>query len=42
MHLFKPEIGFMGSSGIVGPCITLAPGGGYSAMLLKTDRVSVA
>ncbi|MBP8108136.1 MAG: dehydrogenase E1 component subunit alpha/beta [Caldilineaceae bacterium] len=42
MHLFKPEIGFMGSSGIVGPCITLAAGGGYSAMLLKTDRVSVA
>jgi 2-oxoisovalerate dehydrogenase E1 component len=32
----------MGSSGIVGPCITLAAGGGYSAMLLKTDRVSVA
>ena len=42
MHLFKPEIGFMGSSGIVGPCITLAAGGAYSAMLLKTDRVSVA
>jgi len=42
MHLFKPEIGFMGSSGIVGPSITLAAGGGYSAMLLKTDRVSVA
>ena len=42
MHLFKPEVGFMGSSGIVGPCITLAAGGGYSAMLLKTDRVSVA
>lgn len=42
MHLFKPEVGFMGSSGIVGPSITLAAGGGYSAMLLKTDRVSVA
>ena len=42
MHLFKPEIGFMGSSGIVGPCITLAAGGGYSAMLLKTGGVSVA
>ena len=42
MHLFKPEVGFMGSSGIVGPCITLAAGGGYSALLLKTDRVSVA
>jgi 2-oxoisovalerate dehydrogenase E1 component len=42
MHLFKPEVGFMGSSGIVGPCITLAAGGAYSASLLKTDRVSVA
>jgi TPP-dependent pyruvate/acetoin dehydrogenase alpha subunit len=42
MHLFKPEIGFMGSSGIVGPCITLAAGGGYTAKLLKTERVSVA
>jgi len=42
MHLFKPEVGFMGSSGIVGPCITLAAGGGYTATLLKTDRVSVA
>ena len=42
MHLFKPEIGFMGSSGIVGPSITLAAGGGYTAKLHKTDRVSVA
>ncbi|MBC8447764.1 MAG: dehydrogenase E1 component subunit alpha/beta [Chloroflexi bacterium] len=42
MHLFKPEVGFMGSSGIVGPSITLAAGGGYSAMLLKTGQVSVA
>jgi 2-oxoisovalerate dehydrogenase E1 component len=42
MHLFKPEIGFMGSSGIVGPCITLATGAAYTAKLLKTDRVSVA
>jgi 2-oxoisovalerate dehydrogenase E1 component len=42
MHLFKPEVGFMGSSGIVGPSITLAAGGAYSAMLMKTDRVSVA
>ena len=32
----------MGSSGIVGPCITLAAGGAYTAKLLKTDRVSVA
>ena len=42
MHLFKPEVGFMGSSGIVGPCISLAAGGGYTAKLLKLDRVSVA
>ncbi len=42
MHLFKPEIGFMGSSGIVGPSITLAAGSAYAAKLLKTDRVSVA
>jgi TPP-dependent pyruvate/acetoin dehydrogenase alpha subunit len=42
MHLFKPEIGFMGSSGIVAPCISLAAGGGYTAKLLKLDRVSVA
>jgi 2-oxoisovalerate dehydrogenase E1 component len=42
MHLFKPEVGFMGSSGIVAPCITLAAGAGYTARLLKTDRVGVA
>ncbi|MCX6030760.1 MAG: dehydrogenase E1 component subunit alpha/beta [Chloroflexi bacterium] len=42
MHLFKPEIGFMGSSGIVAGGIGLAAGGGYTARLLKTDRVSVA
>jgi 2-oxoisovalerate dehydrogenase E1 component len=42
MHLFKPEIGFMGSSGIVGACITLAAGAALSASLLKTDRVGVA
>ncbi len=42
MHLFKPEIGFMGSSGIVGPSILLAAGGGYTSKLLKLGRVSVA
>jgi len=42
MHLFKPEVGFMGSSGIVAPCITLASGGGYTAKLMKMDRVNVA
>jgi 2-oxoisovalerate dehydrogenase E1 component len=42
MHLFKPEIGMMGTSGIVGPCILQACGGGYSFKLLKTDGVAVA
>jgi 2-oxoisovalerate dehydrogenase E1 component len=42
MHLFKPEIGMMGTSGIVGPCILQACGGGYSFKLQKLDHVSVA
>ena len=42
MHLFKPEVGFMGSSGIVGPSITLAAGTGYAARILKIDRVGVS
>lgn len=42
MHLFKPEVGLMGTSGIVGPCILQAAGAGYSFKLLKTDRVAVA
>src|SRR5688500_7383607 len=42
MHLFAPEIGMMGTSGIVGPCILQACGGGYSAKLLKNGRVGVA
>jgi 2-oxoisovalerate dehydrogenase E1 component len=42
MHLYAPEIGLMGTSGIVGPCILQAAGAGYSFKLLKTDRVAVA
>ena len=42
MHLFAPEIGLMGTSGIVGPCILQACGGGYSAKVRGTDQVSVA
>lgn len=42
MHLFAPEIGMMGTSGIVGPCILQAAGAGYSFKLLKVDRVAVA
>src|SRR5262245_11775905 len=42
MHLFAPEIGMMGTSGIVGPCILQAAGAGYGFKLMKTDRVGVA
>ena len=42
MHLFSPEIGMMGTSGIVGPCILQAAGAGYSFSLLKTGGVGVA
>ena len=42
MHLFAPEIGLMGTSGIVGPCILQAAGAGYSFKLLKTGCVAVA
>src|SRR5882724_11117891 len=42
MHLFAPEVGMMGTSGIVGPCILQAAGAGYSFKLLKSERVAVA
>ncbi len=42
MHLFAPEVGLMGTSGIVGPCILQAAGAGYSFSLLKSDNVGVA
>ncbi len=42
MHLFSPEVGMMGTSGIVGPCILQATGAGYSFKLRKTDNVGVA
>ena len=42
MHLFAPEVGMMGTSGIVGPCILQAVGAGYSFQLLNTDQVAVA
>jgi 2-oxoisovalerate dehydrogenase E1 component len=42
MHLFEPEVGMMGTSGIVGPCILQAAGAGYSFKLLEMDRVAVA
>ncbi len=42
MHLFSPEVGMMGTSGIVGPCILQATGAGYSAKLLNNGTVGVA
>ena len=42
MHLFSPEIGMLGTSGIVGPCILQAAGAAYSFKLLRTGKVSVA
>jgi 2-oxoisovalerate dehydrogenase E1 component len=42
MHLFSPEVGMLGTSGIVGPCILQAAGGGYSFKLLRRNHVSVA
>lgn len=42
MHLFSPENGLMGTSGIVGPCILQAAGAGYSFKLLETSQVGVA
>jgi len=42
MHLFAPEIGLLGTSGIVGPCILQAAGAGCSFQLLETGRVAVA
>ena len=35
MHLFSPEIGMLGTSGIVGPCILQAAGGGYAFKLAR-------
>ena len=42
MHLFKPEVGMLGTSGIVGPSILMAAGAGYTYMLKGSDQVSVA
>src|SRR3954454_9072998 len=42
MHLFAPEVGLMGTSGIVGPSILQAAGAGYSCKLMKTGGVAVA
>lgn len=41
MHLFAPEVGLMGTTGIVGPNILQATGAGYTFQLMKTGQVSV-
>ncbi len=40
MHLLEPEVGLMGTSGIVGPCVLQAVGAGYSFRPLETDQVA--
>jgi 2-oxoisovalerate dehydrogenase E1 component len=42
MHLFSPEIGMMGTSGIVAPCILQAAGAGYSSLITGSRRLGVA
>jgi 2-oxoisovalerate dehydrogenase E1 component len=42
MHLFKPEIGLLGTSGIVAPSILLGAGAAYTFDLLEMERVAVS
>jgi 2-oxoisovalerate dehydrogenase E1 component len=42
MHLFSPEVGMMGTTGIVSPCILQAAGAGYGFKVMGSDRVAVA
>jgi len=42
MHLFAPEVGLMGTTGIVGPNILQATGAAYAFQLLEKDEVAVA
>ncbi len=42
MHLFSPEVGLLGTSGIVGPSMLMATGAAYTFKMLHTERVSVA
>jgi 2-oxoisovalerate dehydrogenase E1 component len=41
MHLFAPEVGLLGTSGIVAPSILQATGAGYSFKLLNKPLVAV-
>lgn len=42
MHLFKPEVGIMGTIGIVGGGIPLTTGLGLAMTMQKTDRVAIS
>ncbi len=42
MHLFAPEVGMMGTTGIVGPNILQATGAAYAFQLLEKEEVAVA
>ncbi|MBN2308723.1 MAG: thiamine pyrophosphate-dependent dehydrogenase E1 component subunit alpha, partial [Candidatus Hydrogenedentes bacterium] len=42
MHLFKPDVGVMGTIGIVGGGIPLATGLGLALKMQNTDRVAVS
>ena len=42
MHLYDPEVGFLGSNGVVPPSILIASGAGLSAKLRKSGQVAVA
>lgn len=41
MHIYAPELGFLGGNGIVGGGLPLAVGVGYAAQYLGLDRVAV-
>jgi TPP-dependent pyruvate/acetoin dehydrogenase alpha subunit len=42
MHLYDPEVGFLGSNGVVPPGILIAAGAGLSAKVRGSDQVAVA
>src|SRR3984957_19411812 len=42
MHLFAPEVGLLGTSGIVASCILQAAGAGYCFKVQQSDRTAVA
>jgi TPP-dependent pyruvate/acetoin dehydrogenase alpha subunit len=42
MHVFSPQVGMLGTSGIVGPSMLMATGLAYAYRLAKSDRVSAA